>query len=149
MRASREGGMEMITSATIAPNAATAASRASAGTGAAHDVLGKNDFLRLLVTQLQNQDPMEPVSDREFIAQMAQFSALEQMTNVSQGLTELAKRQDAASAYALLGKTVTVASPDSETVTGAVSAVQIDGGSARVVIGDGAYLATAIVQVRP
>ena len=45
--------------------------------------LGKDEFLKLLVTQLQNQDPLNPQDDTQFISQLAQFSALEQMTNMS------------------------------------------------------------------
>jgi flagellar basal-body rod modification protein FlgD len=47
-------------------------------------VLGKDDFLKILITQLQNQDPMQPLQDREFIAQMAQFSTVEQLSNMAQ-----------------------------------------------------------------
>lgn len=57
----------------------------------ANDDLGKEAFLQLLVTQLQNQDPLAPQENGEYIAQLAQFSALEQMTNVSKGLEDLGK----------------------------------------------------------
>lgn len=50
--------------------------------------LDKNAFLRLLTTQLANQDPLNPIEDREFIAQLAQFSSLEQMQNLNKTFTE-------------------------------------------------------------
>jgi len=53
-------------------------------------VMGKDEFLKLLVTELQNQDPTNPMQDREFIAQMAQFSSLEQMLNINKGVEKLA-----------------------------------------------------------
>ena len=50
--------------------------------------LGKDDFLNLLITKLQNQDPLNPMQDEDFVAQLAQFSSLEQMTNIAQGISE-------------------------------------------------------------
>jgi flagellar basal-body rod modification protein FlgD len=64
-----------------------------------NSALGKNDFLQLLVTQLKNQDPLNPMDDKEFIAQMAQFSSLEQMQNLNSSF-------NAVKAYNLLGKTI-------------------------------------------
>ncbi|WP_035179074.1 flagellar hook assembly protein FlgD [Alkalihalobacterium bogoriense] len=57
------------------------------------NILGKDDFLKMLITQLQNQDPLNPMEDREFIAQMAQFSSLEQMTNMSTAIQQFVKTQ--------------------------------------------------------
>ncbi|WP_227935814.1 flagellar hook assembly protein FlgD [Alkalihalobacillus deserti] len=56
-------------------------------------ILGKDDFLKILITQLQNQDPSNPMDDREFIAQMAQFSSLEQMTNMNQAIQKFVSLQ--------------------------------------------------------
>lgn len=55
--------------------------------------LGKDDFLKILITQLQNQDPTNPMQDTEFIAQMAQFSALEQTMNLTQAFEKFAESQ--------------------------------------------------------
>lgn len=56
-----------------------------------NDDLGKEAFLQLLVTQLQNQDPLDPQDNSSYIAELAQFSALEQMTNVADNLQDLSK----------------------------------------------------------
>lgn len=64
--------------------------------------LGKDDFLKLLITQLSHQDPTQPVTDQQFIAQMAQFSSLEQMQNIATGISKMGERQS----YSLVGKFV-------------------------------------------
>ena len=74
----------------------------------AGQTLEKDDFLKLLITQLTHQDPTEPMNDREFIAQMAQFSTLEQITNMSQDFGKLAGILSTSQALGLLGKTVEV-----------------------------------------
>lgn len=68
--------------------------------------LGKDDFLKLLIAQLQNQDPTSPMEDTQFISQMAQFSSLEQMTNMSTSFSRLASLMNSQEAYSTLGKTV-------------------------------------------
>lgn len=67
-----------------------------------YDALDKNSFLKLLVTQLSKQDPTNPMNDREFISQMAQFSSLEQMNNVANSMNKLRGAQ----ANSLIGKMV-------------------------------------------
>ncbi|MYL33146.1 flagellar hook assembly protein FlgD [Pontibacillus yanchengensis] len=58
--------------------------------------LGKDDFLKILMTQLQNQDPTSPMKDKEFISQMTSFSTLEQMTNMSDAIQKLTEAQSEA-----------------------------------------------------
>ncbi|TCK97894.1 FlgD-like protein [Natranaerovirga hydrolytica] len=85
------------------------------------DSLGKDAFLQLLVTQMQHQDPLNPMDDKEFIAQMAQFSALEQMQNLNASFSDQ-------QAFSLIGKGVVaqVTNPHTyevQTVVGEVEAV--------------------------
>ena len=71
-------------------SAAYAATKAvKTATEEANDSLGKDAFLQLLVTQMQNQDPLDPQDNGEYLAQLAQFSSLEQMTNVADNLSSL------------------------------------------------------------
>ncbi len=85
--------------------------------------LGKDDFLKLLVTQLAHQDPTQPVQDQQFIAQMAQFSSLEQMHNISDGIGKMSDRQ----AMGLVGKfAVGPSSENGQTVSGIVQALFFD-----------------------
>ena len=82
-------------------------------TGAIGKTMGKEDFLKLLVTQLRYQDPMSPEDPKDFVAQLAQFSSLEQQMNTNQSLQDMSKvfqalteAQNMAQGVALLGKTV-------------------------------------------
>lgn len=84
--------------------------QAMKNTAAGTKDMGKEQFLQLLVTQLKNQDPLNPMEDQEFIAQMAQFSSLEQLVNLNtsmEGLTEATNNQQMFSATSYIGKYVT------------------------------------------
>ncbi|MBO2518169.1 MAG: flagellar hook capping FlgD N-terminal domain-containing protein [Limnochorda sp.] len=85
-------------------------------TQASRQVMGKDDFLKLLLTQLQYQDPTEPVKNEEFAAQLAQFSALEQMQNLNVAVMQLIALQEGmallSQASSLLGREVEVYDPD-------------------------------------
>ncbi len=73
---------------------------------AGSNALDRDDFLKILITQLQHQDPTSPVEDKDFIAQMAQFSSLEQITNMSEGFRKLSGLLASSEASQVLGKTV-------------------------------------------
>lgn len=70
--------------------------------------LDQDDFLKILITQLQHQDPTSPVEDKDFIAQMAQFSSLEQITNMSSGFQKMSSLLSSSEASQVLGKTVEI-----------------------------------------
>ncbi len=84
--------------------------------------LDKDDFMKILITQLTHQDPTEPMKDKEFIAQMAQFSTLEQMTNMATSFGQLSGVMASAKAMNTLGREVEIISGE-ETVQGTVEAV--------------------------
>src|SRR5208337_1162074 len=107
------------------------------GKGAkANAALDKNDFLKILITQLSHQDPTQPMDDKAFIAQMAQFSSLEQMTNMSEGMAKVANLIAKSQAVSLLGNAVDVAN-GGETVSGVVEAVT--GGDFPQILVNGQY----------
>lgn len=83
--------------------------------------LGKDDFLQLLIAQLSHQDPTKPMEDTQFIAQMAQFSSLEQMTNMSSGFTKLTSLLSGSEAAGSVGKKVDIEMGES-TVSGQITA---------------------------
>jgi len=84
--------------------------------------MGKDDFMKILITQLSHQDPTKPMEDKEFIAQMAQFSSLEQMTNMNKQFTAMAEKLNSSQAVNVLGKNVELLSGGT-TIKGAVDAV--------------------------
>ena len=90
--------------------------------GIEQNSLGQDEFLKILITQLSYQDPTAPMEDKEFVAQMAQFSSLEQMTNMSNGFAQLSGTLNLNSAIGMIGKNVTIAS-GTNTVNGLVEEV--------------------------
>jgi flagellar basal-body rod modification protein FlgD len=88
----------------------------------AKQVLGKDDFLQLLLAQLAHQDPTKPMENTEFISQMAQFSSLEQMTNMNNEFGRLVDRLGSSESFAVLGKTVELSVGDTA-ITGTVESV--------------------------
>jgi flagellar basal-body rod modification protein FlgD len=83
--------------------------------------LGKDDFLKILITQLQNQDPLQPLEDKEFIAQMAQFSSVEQLSNISTEISLM--RQSLGSVSGLIGKQVSWINTSSDVTDNANSGI--------------------------
>lgn len=109
--------------------------------------LGQEDFLKLLSVQFQSQDPMKPMEDTAFIAQMAQFSSLQQSQTLAQQMTQMRSGQDVVTASNYIGRQVTVDGGDGKLIKGNVSGVEITDGVPRLTIGDFTYPLSSVLYV--
>jgi flagellar basal-body rod modification protein FlgD len=140
------------TTAVGTPTAAELAQLNSAsGAEGGQTTLGENDFLKLLTVQLQNQDPLQPMSDTDFISQMATFSSLSEMTSLNSNFTGFTSQQGIANAQDYLGKTVTVSGAAEGTAadTGTVTAVTVSNGDPLLTINGKTYDITDITGIQP
>ena len=108
--------------------------------------LGADDFMKILMTQITAQDPMNPMKDTEFIAQMANFSSLEQMRSLSQSFSSYSNSQQMATAPLFLGKQVTIADPTGE-VRGIVEAIKLKDSKPAVVVNGKTFETNLITSV--
>lgn len=138
----------MSISPVISARAATAPETAAPVT-TKKSTLGQDDFLQLLAKQFQSQDPLKPMDDTSFIAQMAQFSSLEQSSAMSKDISFMKSQQELATANSYLGHRVTVDAGDGETVSGDVTGVEVTGGTPRLVVGDYTFPVSAVLLVEP
>jgi flagellar basal-body rod modification protein FlgD len=122
-----------MTTITPSTTALPAATKTGSTTGAAETEptnpkgeLGKNAFLQLMVAQLQAQNPLEPSNGTEYISELAQFSQLEQTTNLAQSTSQSVTAQRVSQAVALIGHTVSYTDPSTGTAqSGSVQSVEI------------------------
>ncbi len=109
--------------------------------------LGADDFLKLLVAQMQNQDPLEPTSNEEWITQMAQLTASTRMSDLCDQFQINAGLTSISTASSLIGKEVTYTDSDTETVTvGIVDGVVMSGDNEFVLLIDGKEVSLSDVE---
>lgn len=95
--------------------------------------ISQDDFIKLFLAQLRYQDPLEPLNNEEFLAQLAQFASLEQTRKTNQGLNNLIAMNSASQSIELLDKQVELTG-DNAAVTGTVSAVQFTPAGPRLTV---------------
>lgn len=110
--------------------------------------MGRDEFLKLLTVQLANQDPLKPMDDTAFIAQMAQFSTLEQSTQLNRELGFLRSESALSSGASLLGREVTVSLSSGEQ-RGVVEAVESIDGAVHLRIGEELFPFATVTRVAP
>ncbi len=90
--------------------------------------LDEADFMKLLVTQLKTQDPTKPLDDKQFIGQMAQFTSLKQMNNLTEGFRTLAKEFAFTKAVNLVGKEIAWTDETGRELSGVVDSIRVKSG---------------------
>jgi flagellar basal-body rod modification protein FlgD len=128
-----------LNSPTVSPISGAVSSDSVSGS---QQTLTQNDFLQLLVAQMENQDPMDPQSDTDMAAQMAQFTSLTQSSAMASSLSML-------QANSLIGSTVTVQVDSKTTASGVVQGVTLVNGTPQVTVNNTAYNVSQVIAVTP
>ncbi len=127
----------------------TVADPASVAARVPQKSLGQQDFLKLITVQLTKQDPMKPMEDTSFIAQMAQFTSLEQTNSLVKEFGLMRSSADFSSASALLGRQVTLETKADGAVTGTVDAVDARDGTPKLFVGGKLFPLSTLKRVEP
>src|SRR3954466_12129787 len=111
--------------------------------------MGKDSFLKLLVAQLQHQDPGNPMDSSAFMSQLAQFSSLEQMTNMSTSIAKLNTSNSVTQSVALIGHDLVFIRPDGSTASGVADGVTLLNGVAAIDVNGESVSLDAVTAVGP
>jgi len=109
--------------------------------------MAQDDFLKVLITQMTTQDPLNPVKDADFMGQMAQFSALEQTRAMGQEISLLRGDQERLQASALLGHTVATRGEGDSILTGTVDAIVLEDGAPKLLVNNNTYSLSEVIRV--
>ena len=118
----------------------------SASAGTSRQVKSKSmelkteDFIKMMITQLQNQDPMEPAKNDQLLAQMSQISQLQSSTNLNDSLKSMVLQNQIGSASSLIGKSVQGMADDNSTVAGMVTSVKVESDAVKLELDNGQAL---------
>ncbi len=128
--------MNIATAYDVAPSTPVSAPTTGATTQTTAPQLGQNDFLKLLVAQLQYQNPMQPVDSSQFMAQTAQFSMVEKLTDMATQTDALVAGEAAQRAAGLLGRQVTWNDAAGNPATGVVTGTKLGSDGPTLILAD-------------
>lgn len=112
---------------------------------AGSDMVSKDGFLKILTAQLQNQDPLNAQDNTQYVSQMAQFSALEQMQNLNLTMEKFILNQKFQEGSLMIGKIAVISLGDDEYTKEEVTGVKLDNGEVKIIAGDKEYSLDDIV----
>jgi flagellar basal-body rod modification protein FlgD len=155
--------MSTVSSAIVSMQNQTAYNNTTSSTTSSTSESDSNMFLSLMLQQLQNQDPTEPTDNTEWLAQLAQYSSLEQMTTMNSNLedcmsyisalyNDISTNAEITQTLSLVGKEVTIKDPDDpagvKKITGTISEASFEDGTGKVKVNDSYYSIANILSVR-
>lgn len=108
---------------------------------------GGTQFMQLLLAQLRNQNPLDPVQDKDFMSQVTQLNSFQELQKMTKLLQELGKSNTLTDAASLIGKTVKVRAADGQVRSGLVSGVTLTGDTATLIMGSDRAPLTDVVGV--
>src|SRR5215469_2418367 len=106
-------------------NSATIGNSSNTTASSGLNTLSSSDFMKLMITQLSNQDPLNPTDSNQMLGQISQISTLQSNTQMTQSLSALTLQQSIGAGGNLVGKTVSGVATDGNKVTGTVTGVQV------------------------
>jgi flagellar basal-body rod modification protein FlgD len=136
----------MSTQPITGPTTTPAASQTTPSATSSSASLDENEFLQLMVTQLKDQDPLNPTDTSTYLSQLAQFTSLEQETNTATNTLQLEGANARTEALSLLGQSVTYTDSQGNNASGVVTSVDLTGSSPTLTIGSTGGITTSQVQ---
>jgi flagellar basal-body rod modification protein FlgD len=138
-----------MSTSSINSTSSTSGASSATKTSDAFEKVDLNDFLKLMVTELQNQDPLNPMDNSQILQQISQIKAIESNQRLSDTLVSLQLQQGLATGGSLLQKTVTGLTDDGKTITGLVDSISIDSQGVKVHVGEQSISLKNIAEIQP
>jgi len=121
-------------------SAASTTTSTSGATAPKKKSLNADDFIKMMITQLQNQDPMDPAKNDQLLAQMSQISQLQSSTQLNDSLKSMVMQNQIGSASSLIGKSVQGMAADNTTISGLVTSVKVESDAVKLELDNGQAL---------
>ena len=118
----------------------TSTTPSTSASGRKNYELKTEDFIKMMITQLQNQDPMEPAKNQELLAQMSQIGQLQSATSLQESLKGMVLQNQIGSAAALIGKSVEGLDTNDDPISGLVNSIRVEGDKVNLELDNGKSL---------